>query len=377
MAIKKNKDGTYSIRVYVCKDDEGKQIFLRDKKESHKEAKERERELETEAQSNKGGIIKNEYKLFEKYWDEWLPLKLKNKEIEINTYNTYEGYGNNHMKPFFKGYRVGDIGKFDIKKYIAYLLDDEPIEGGIKKKKKLSSTTAAKHFYVLQEALTDALEDKNPTLYMKAPKKDDFEPVLPTEEDLNELTKIMGYGSDDDIKCQLAAWNGLCEAEIFALEWTDLFVDACKVRINKSLKKASKDEYEPGDPKTKNRDRIITIQPEVMDMLVAKRNKDKIINFNQKIFNEHPHVFADRFRYIVKKKMKKEFRFHDLRHFHASEMYDLDIPDQYAAKRLGHNVQTLKRVYQHLKKEKAQELDEKMKTLNKKKPAKGKNKKAK
>ncbi|MCX7774237.1 MAG: site-specific integrase [Clostridia bacterium] len=362
--IKKNKDGSYSIRVYAGRDDEKKQLFLRDTVEGLKQAKARERELEQEVENSKPGVIKNKYKLFSKFFDEW--IEIKKTDIEINTYNTYLAYGTNHMKPFFKDYKVGEIEEFDIKRYIAYLLSDVPIDGGIKKKKKLSSTTAAKHFYVLQEILTDALKNENPILYMKAPKVNVTEPELPSEEDLIELLGIVGQGTDDEIIIWLAAWDGLCEAEIFALKWTDVFFDACKIRVDKSLKKRSKDQYDSGTPKTNNRIRTITVQPELIDLLKAKRSRDRITNFDQTIFCELPHVFADRFRYIVKKKMKKNFTFHNLRHYHASDMYDENIPDQYAAERLGHNVQTLKRVYQHLKKKKQEQLDEQMKSFHKK-----------
>lgn len=42
-------------------------------------------------------------------------------------------------------------------------------------------------------------------------------------------------------------------------------------------------------------------------------------------------------------------RFHDLRHYHATQMFENPpISDQYAAERLGHDINTLKTIYQHL-----------------------------
>ena len=44
-------------------------------------------------------------------------------------------------------------------------------------------------------------------------------------------------------------------------------------------------------------------------------------------------------------------------------MYENDIPDQYAADRLGDDIKTMKSVYQHLRLEKKQELDSLIKKI--------------
>ena len=62
------------------------------------------------------------------------------------------------------------------------------------------------------------------------------------------------------------------------------------------------------------------------------------------------------------KKMPK-VRFHDLRHYHTSWLYNHDIPDQYAAKHLGHDTLILKSIYQHLGLSKEQEIDDKIRQL--------------
>lgn len=44
----------------------------------------------------------------------------------------------------------------------------------------------------------------------------------------------------------------------------------------------------------------------------------------------------------------QHYRFHDLRHFAASEAHSLGIPDKYQMKRMGHKTDNmLKNVYQH------------------------------
>lgn len=63
------------------------------------------------------------------------------------------------------------------------------------------------------------------------------------------------------------------------------------------------------------------------------------------------------------KKMKRigcdGIRFHDLRHYYASVMLSLGIPDKYAMERMGHSTPNmLKTVYQHLMEEKKNEVSD-------------------
>lgn len=53
-------------------------------------------------------------------------------------------------------------------------------------------------------------------------------------------------------------------------------------------------------------------------------------------------------------------RFHDLRHYHASQLYENNIMDQYAASRMGHDIETLKRIYQHILSSTRKEQDDKV-----------------
>lgn len=65
----------------------------------------------------------------------------------------------------------------------------------------------------------------------------------------------------------------------------------------------------------------------------------------------------NRFRKLQKKLNMNEFRFHDLRHYNASVMLALGIPDKYAMQRIGHSsTSILKNVYQHIMSEKQNEF---------------------
>ena len=70
-------------------------------------------------------------------------------------------------------------------------------------------------------------------------------------------------------------------------------------------------------------------------------------------------MITDRFADILNKCGVPHFRFHDLRHYNASVMLALGIPDKYAMARMGHSTPNmLQNVYQHLLSEKEKEVSD-------------------
>ena len=102
--------------------------------------------------------------------------------------------------------------------------------------------------------------------------------------------------------------------------------------------------------KTTKSKRKIEVAPFIIDSLLAvPRKSDFII--------EHvPDSISKEF-IEVRDKLGLHFRFHDLRHYNASIMLALGIPDKYAMERMGYSTPaTLKKVYQHTMSGKRQEV---------------------
>ena len=78
---------------------------------------------------------------------------------------------------------------------------------------------------------------------------------------------------------------------------------------------------------------------------------------------QNPHSFTKKYFKILAQRKLPKIRFHDLRHYHASLLYKNNVPDQYAAERLGHDIWVLKKIYQHLGLEENKELDQKVKDI--------------
>ena len=360
MAIEK-RGKSYYIRVLVKKDETGKQIFLRDTAYSRPDAKMLENELEQKAASlRKHHQVTTADKMdIGQYFDEW--ISLNGPHLSPTTVHSYKNF-RAHYVGFFKKTKIRDIDEHMIRQYLAGKVNND--HDGRRIKGKVSVTTIRKHFYVLQEMLNDVLKDKNPLRYITAPSPTKYKPTLPTATQIDRL-RVEFKGTDSEAILMLAAWCGLRLGEIFGLYWTDIDFKAGVISIRRNYVAVGK-EYIEKIPKSDKGLRTIVAEKPVLNLLRQKQLREKVTSLGR-IFDVRPSSWQSHFRWVAHHKMGMEFRFHDLRHFHASELYENDVPDHYAADRLGHDIIVLKGVYQHLGLKKTKATDDKIRSLHKKK----------
>lgn len=114
--------------------------------------------------------------------------------------------------------------------------------------------------------------------------------------------------------------------------------------------------------KSKNGFRTVVAPAEIFNLLERKRKKQKVIQ--ERIFPSRPDSFSSWFSECMTK-LKLDIRFHDLRHYHATWLYKNGIPDLFAAQRLGDDLNTIKKIYQHIGEDTAKKLnDEIIKKIN-------------
>ena len=201
---------------------------------------------------------------------------------------------------------------------------------------------------------------------------------IPSEE---EMKKIWAHakGTSYELPILLASWLGLRMSEIRGLKYGD-FEDG-KLHVQRAVVKGPTGFIEKGT-KTISGNRIIVL-PELIDKMVKDKKaarievvradrltgtKKYIVVDDEYLFNFKSNAIYKGFVAICKKAGVEHYRFHDLRHFAASEAHALGIPDKYAMKRMGHATDNmLKTVYQHTLSDKedtfAKTIDEHMAEL--------------
>lgn len=154
-----------------------------------------------------------------------------------------------------------------------------------------------------------------------------------------DIEKIIRYFSENDrdmlIAVYLAAFGTLRRSEICALTSGD--VNGNVIHVSKAVVEASDNQYVTKmTPKTMSSNRYI----EMPDFVI------QALPHYGKLVNLMPHVISIRFAGAIKKLGIPHIRFHDLRHYAASIMHAIGIPDVYIMQRGGWGSDsTLKRIY--------------------------------
>jgi len=183
-------------------------------------------------------------------------------------------------------------------------------------------------------------------LNTRLPEKQEFEPRLPTEEDIKKLLNSI-KGTDLEKAICLAAFGPMRRGEVCALDSND--IDCCKVKVTKSVVMDKNKKWITKSPKTKAGNREIEYPQFVIDLF--KDCEGRLINYN-------PNSLYNAFSKALKRNGIPHFRFHDLRHYGASILHALGYPDKYIMARGGwKSTNVLNQVYKHTLKQQQKNFD--------------------
>lgn len=168
------------------------------------------------------------------------------------------------------------------------------------------------------------------------PKKEPPKLYIPSEDEIQRLMKAV-EGTELEIPVLLAAFGTMRRGEICALQGEDINGNVAHVHSN-MVRSADGKTYITKLPKSYAGDRYIILPQFIIDKL-PKRGR---------VTQLYPDLITYRFRYCLKSNNLPHFRFHDLRHYSASILHAIGIPDSYIMERGGWgNDGTLKAVYRH------------------------------
>lgn len=192
--------------------------------------------------------------------------------------------------------------------------------------------------------LTAAIKayDSDINITLKKPKLLKKSITIPTDEQVKQLISMAG-SPGMELAFILGAALGLRRSEICALAWED--IDGSVIHIKKAMVQDKKNQWVIKSTKTNAGTRDILVPQEIVEKFAALKPSDA--KKKDYIFDFTPSAITMRF-FHVSKQLGINCRFHDLRHYNASVMLALGIPDKYAMQRMGHATSNmLKNVYQH------------------------------
>lgn len=235
-----------------------------------------------------------------------------------------------------KGYKwIGEHIYTDIHALDLPSLTNEIIQAEVNKDASKRGAKSVRNAFAFLSAVLD-MYAPDLKLRISLPQKQKPSLYVPTDDDIKKL--ICGItGTSFELPILLAAFGSLRRSEVCALESID--IDGNCININRAMVKDSNLKYVIKPPKTFSGYRTIELPQFVIDKMDGAEGR---------IVKLTPDYITRRFPQILKKLDIPHFRFHDLRHYQASILHALGIPDKYIMERGGWKTDsTLKNVYQH------------------------------
>lgn len=179
------------------------------------------------------------------------------------------------------------------------------------------------------------------------PKKSEI--YVPTESEVESLVRSI-RGSELEKAVLLAAFGSLRRSECAALMIDDIEGDIIHVRKAMVLDDGKR--WVIKQPKSKAGYRDIKMPAFVIERLVPRSSSGRIVELA-------PVTITDYFIDTRAKFNLPHFRFHDLRHYQASILHAMGVPDKYIMERGGWKTDsTLKNIYQHTMSDKRRQVED-------------------
>lgn len=230
----------------------------------------------------------------------------------------------------------------------------DTIQSAINEDAKTKSPKTVRNAHGL---LSSALKESMPDFVLRTRLPGRVKPsiAIPDKDNIQQLISL-AKGTDMESVIMIASALGLRRSEISALTWADVDVTKRLLHVNKAIVLDEHRKWVVKPPKTFTSSRVIDMPKYLADHLQALKTSRESVTDETNVVALTPNNISDRFT-KMRKQCNVDCRFHDLRHYNASVMLALGVPDLYAMRRLGHATPNmLKTVYQHTMRDKQKEV---------------------
>ncbi|NLB91676.1 MAG: site-specific integrase, partial [Clostridiales bacterium] len=218
----------------------------------------------------------------------------------------------------------------------------------------LSAKTVSNSVGLLKTVLKLFMPEYSPVV--KLPQREYKETIVPEDEDIKLLlTESKKLKSPNLYKALLLAScvGGMRRSEVAALTYDDIDSVNNTITINKAIVENENKKLIQKAPKTTSSNRTVKVSPLIIEELLRYKESDNV-------FTCTINGISGRYNRL-KAKHNINIKFHDLRHYNASVMHSLNVPNKYAMGITGHSTEsTLTGVYQHKMKNKVNEIDQQL-----------------
>lgn len=326
---KKNRNGNWTILVYVGKDSDGKNRYKRFTAETKKEVLLLAEDFQKETSGHGAKSIDMTVgDAVRKY------IELKETNLSPKTIREYKCY-----------LRTSLQGLVNVK---LYSLTDEIIQEEIDRASEtLSPKSVALRWGLFGTAIRKYRKGYMPSVELPRVYKKPVE--LPHTKDLIKIFDEI-RGTRIEAPFLFASLCGMRRGEISALDLAeDIDYEKCTVSITKAYTANDKNEFVLKEPKSASGKRVVICPKWAVERIQAYSQK-----YGSKM--QSPPGITDAYAKL-KRKYNLPCTFHGLRHYFASVMLALNVPEKYAMERMGHSTNSMLRHYQESMQDKEIEIN--------------------